>query len=397
MTGPGIPKDRDAISADWMRQALIAGGFPNTPPIDDVVVTDIGAGVGLLAEILRCRLVRRGRNAEVVPETVIVKLPSTSPKSLRMSRLQSLYKREYDYYRRVAPDLPVRSPRLFYGAWEDRGHRFVLVLEDLADMTPGDHAAGATPDQARLAIRTLARLHGRYWNYTRQPVLSGAFDTTGSKVRPLYQVLYLACLIPTFKRFGHCFSAGMRRLAEAYGPLVAHHIAGTASSAPRTFIHGDYRLDNLFFGAGADDVALIDWQVSGLGCGLYDVAYFLGASVTTQVRREIERDALREYTEILVESASGAREFTFDECWHLYRSHMLGRLLISIFVCGGLDVRDERARALAESGLRRTLAAIEDLRAADFLPATPPRLSGANLFSTMSRWAYRVHRAVRGR
>ena len=68
MTGPGIPASRDAITADWMRRALVAGGSPGTPPIDDVVVSDIGAGVGLLAEILRCRLIRGGGDAEAVPE-----------------------------------------------------------------------------------------------------------------------------------------------------------------------------------------------------------------------------------------------------------------------------------------------------------------------------------------
>ena len=396
MTGPGIPESRDAITADWMRRALVAGGSADTPPIDDLVVSDIGAGVGLLAEILRCRLIRAGGDPEAVPETVIVKLPSTDPKSLRINRLQSLYKREYGYYRHLAPDMPVRSPRLLYGAWEDRGQRFVLVLEDLAHMRPGDHFAGATPDQARRAIRALARLHGRYWNDVGQPLLSDAFDTTTPGIRALLQVVYLAFLVPTLKHFGDCFSAEMRRVAEAYGPRVADHIAGVAASAPRTFIHGDYRLDNLFFGAGDDDVALIDWQVSGLACGLYDVAYFLGASVTTEVRREIERDALREYTDIVVETARGAQGFTFDECWRLYRSHMLGRLLISIIVCGGLDVSAERTRALAESGLRRTLAAIEDLEAADFLPPRRPFLSGAGLFSTLSSCAYRIYRAVRG-
>ena len=310
-----------------------------------------------------------------------------------MSRLQSLYKREFDYYRRLAPDAPVRSPRLLYGDFEERGHRFVLVLEDLAPMKPGDHHAGATPDQARSAIRALARLHGRFWHDARHPPMPGFFDTTSSRMRPLLQVIYLALLVPTLKQFGNCFSAETRRLAEAYGPVVAGHIGEMADSAPRTFIHGDYRMDNLFFGDGADDIALIDWQVSGLGCGLYDVAYFLGGSVTPEVRRRIEHDALQEYTDILL--GTGVKGFTFEDCWRLYRSNMLGRLLISIFVCGGLDMTNERNRRLAESGLCRTLAAIEDLDAAAFLPAPRPFPSPARLFFALSRGAYRVYRALR--
>lgn len=396
-TGPGIPENADAITADWMRRALAAGGGADAP-VDDVVVSGVGAGVGLLAQILRCRLTRRDDDGVAAgPESVIVKLPSLEPKSLRMSRMQSLYKREFDYYRRVAPDAPVRSPRLLYGDFDKRGHRFVLVLEDLAHMQPGDHHAGATPEQARRAVRALAKLHGRYWHDVGRPPASspvaGFFDTMNPRLLPLLQILYLALLGPALRRFGDCFSDEMRGLAEAYGPLVSAHIGEVAATAPRTFIHGDYRLDNLFFGAGDDDVAVIDWQVSGLGCGLYDVAYFLGASVTTDIRRRIESDVLREYTDVLL--GTGVTGFTFDDCRRLYRSHMLGRLLISIFVCGGLDMTDERNRRLAESGLRRTLAAIEDLEAAEFLPARRSLLSPGGLFSAVSRGTYRVFRALR--
>ena len=395
-TGPGVPENRNAVTADWMRRALVAGGAPDTPPIDEIVVSDIGEALGLLAEVLRCRLIRSGDGARAAPETVIVKLPSTDPKSLRMSRMQSLYKREHDYYARVAADAPVRSPRLHYGAMDEGGQRFVLVMEDLGDMEPPDRFSGATPSQARGAVRALAGLHGRYWNHVEQPLLSGIFDTMGGRMPLLLQVLYLAFLVPTLKHFGHCFTPEMRRLAEAYGPRVADHVSGIADSGPHTFIHGDCRLDNLFFGADADDVTMIDWQVSGLGCGLYDVAYFLGASVTTEVRREIERDLVREYAEIVAATSKRAQGFAFDECWRLYRSHMLGRLLISTFVCGGLNLNDEGTRALAETALRRTLAAIEDLGAADLLPPRTPALSRARALSALSAGAYRVYRAVRG-
>ena len=135
----------------------------------------------------------------------------------------------------------------------------------------------------------------------------------------------------------------------------------------------------MFFGAGDDDeVAVVDWQVSGQFNGLYDVAYFLGSSVSVEVRRETERDLLAEYTDIVC--GMGATGFTFDDCWRLYRQNMLGRLLVTIFVCGGLDLNDERSRRLAEIGVRRALAAIEDLDAGEFLPARRPLLSVSNAF-----------------
>ena len=56
----------------------------------------------------------------------------------------------------------------------------------------------------------------------------------------------------------------------------------------------------MFFDAGAgSEAAVVDWQVSGVGNGLYDVAYFMAGSVPTEIRRKIERDLLAEYADIV--------------------------------------------------------------------------------------------------
>ena len=203
---------------------------------------------------------------------------------------------------------------------------------------------------------------------------------------------YLRYLVPTLKNFGGLFSEDMRRLAEAYGPRIADHMAGVAAQ-PLTFSHGDFLLDNMLFGPdGSDDFAVIDWQVSGISSGLYDVASFMSDSVSTGTRRKIERETLREYHDVLC--SAGVKDFSFEDCWRLYRQNMLGRLLAPILVCGGLDLSNERGRALAENGLRNTLTAIEDLEAGEFLPAPRPLYTPANAFSTLSRCAYKLYKAV---
>ena len=380
---PALPRSGEAITTDWIQRALTAGGASGLPAIRDMSVDNIGAGAGLLGDLLRCRLSWGGEDP-TAPASVIVKLPSSDAKSLRMCRRLSLHKREYEFYRHVGPHAPIRSPALLYGDFDARSHRYVLVLEDLGHMEAGDQVAGATAEQAIRAVRSLARLHGHYWNGVDRPPLSGLHDSLSPKRALLVQLVYLANLAPTFDRFGGYFSDRTLRLAEAYGSRVADHAAEIAAG-PRTVTHGDVRMDNMFFGGGEDDFAMIDWQVSGLGCGLYDVAYFLGGSVSVDVRRDIERDALREYCGIVGATAAG--NITFDECWRLYRHCILGRLLVSVFVCGGLDVSDGRSRQIAESGLERTLAAIEDLDAGDCLPARRSFFSLANGVSAMFRGA----------
>ncbi|MXX53415.1 MAG: phosphotransferase, partial [Dehalococcoidia bacterium] len=176
-------------------------------------------------------------------------------------------------------------------------------------------------------------------------------------------------------------------------PKVVDHMSDM-DSGPMTLMHGDFRLDRLFFGDGdGDNLAVVDWQVSGIGSGLYDVAYFLVSSVTTEVRRTVERELLEEYYEIVC--SMGASDFTFEECWNLYRSNVLGSLLVSVISCGRLDLAHDRSRRLVENGLVRSLAAIEDLDTGEFLPTRRGLLSPANVFSSLSGGAYRILRAVR--
>ncbi len=400
---PTIPRSAAAVTADWMQRALAAGDAFDVAPIKGLTVESIGTGLGLLADLLRCHLTYSdsdGIGGEQAgferPATVIVKLPSSEAKSRRLCRQFELYKRECHYYRRLATHVPLRTPALLYGDYEPRSDRFVLVLEDLGGMATADQIAGATAEQAKRAIRSIAKLAGHYWNRVQQPALSGARAELSWKYRPLVQIVYLANLVRTMRTFGDAISSGAQRTLEAYGPRVAEHI-GVLASGPVTFAHGDYRLDNMFFGDDGD-FAAIDWQISGIQSGLYDVAYFMGTSVATGVRRKIESEALAEYHDIV--RGMGATDFTFEDCWALYRQNVLGRAITAVITCGGLDLNDERSFELADISLRRTLAAIEDLDAGELIPGSQPgsrtgsRIGPYGIFSILSGGAYRLARVL---
>ena len=100
MTRPSIPKHAGEVSAEWMQQALTAGGASDLPPVKEIVLEEIGAGIGFMGAILRCHLsydepkardaADPGRPAAernpAAPETVIVKLPSPHAKNRRLSK-----------------------------------------------------------------------------------------------------------------------------------------------------------------------------------------------------------------------------------------------------------------------------------------------------------------------
>ena len=362
---PVIPENENDLTAYWIQQAMTAGGRADFPAIQDAVVEEIGGGVGLVGKILRCHLAYSCDNIGG-PKTVIVKLPSPHEQTFRTAVRLRLYQREYAFYRRIAPHVPLRSPALLYGDFDESSHRFVLVLEDLRHLTAANQIDGASAAQAKTAIRAVARMHGQFWNKVDRPPVSGFHDSTDPERRPLVQAAYQDSLRPALDRFGHLFPEQMRRLAEQYGERLVEHLDAVAAG-PRTFAHGDFRLDNMFFGADdGGDFAAVDWQVCGIASGLYDAAYFLSSSVDPEIRRKVEREALAEYHDIVC--STGAANFTVEECWRSYRRNMLGCLMTPIVAGGQLDFSSDRSRQLAEVFLTRTLTAIADLDAQEFLP-----------------------------
>jgi hypothetical protein len=413
---PALCVDPADIDADWMRRALAAGGASGQPAIRDVAVEDLGSATNAFGRLLRCHLTTDGGIA-AEPDTVIVKLPTANRTAFRFARWLSMHQREYLFYRGLARQAHIRSPALLYGDFEEATHRFVLVLEDLRRLEVPVQAAGVAPARARLAVREIARLHGQFWGAGDCPALSGCSDVHGPKFRRFLQIAYLLCLPVVLERFGGSFSPQTRRLAEALGPNITEHLASVAEG-PRTFVHGDYRGENMFFGpaiggrpsggdsssdavgpatagggaAAGDDFAVVDWQGCGLGAALNDVAYFLGTNLVPADRRRIEREAVEEYHDIVCRL--GARDFTFDACWRSYRQNMLSVLVPCMLGCGGLDLEDQRLHDLAQSGLERALAAIEDLDVAEFLPRGRFPSAG-KVLSTLSRGAYEAYRLSR--
>lgn len=375
------------MTAEWMQEALTAGGAFGSPRIEAISTENLGSASNALGSLLRCRLIVRADSA-AAPETVIVKLPGTDPKALRFARWLSLHKREYEYYRHVAPHAPIRSPSLHYGEFDDRSHRFVLVLEDLREMETVPETVGVAAGRAGLAVREAARLHGRFWDTIDRPPLSGLHDSLGPRYARTLQLAYVLSLPLVLERFESHFTPGIRRFAETFGPRIADHFAAVAAG-PRTLVHGDYRGENMFFGIG-DGFAAIDWQGCGSGCGLYDVAYFMATSVPTDDRRRMERGALKEYHDIVCRM--GARDYAFEDCWRSYRENMLGAFMARVLGCGGFEVTDPERRNLASTMLSRMIAAVEDLDSDEFLPDRRRFMARGHSFSTLSRWLFRAGR-----
>lgn len=368
MTTIELPSDPEAITARWLTEVLQRGG---TIPTDvEVVAFDsepVGAGIGVMGELIRATLTY-GATTDVAgaPRTVIVKLPSPFEANRAQGVGLGMYEAEVRFLNELAHRTPVRTPMIYLAEIVSGTAEFAIVMEDLGHLTVGDQLTGLAVVDATAAVTALADVHAAWWGKVETPDL----EWIPSLVHPRIQGL--AAMWPDLwagfnAKFGYVLPDGGFAVGEQvktrYWPLME-----AMAALPWTLVHQDYRVDNLFFdGAGGDDsVVVIDWQGLGRGPAVYDLAYFLGGSLSVGDRREHEGAIVRRYHDRLLRR--GVTDYSFDELWSGYRMGMLSGLSTAVLVGATFETANERGKALVETLGARHFTAAVDLDALDLLP-----------------------------
>jgi hypothetical protein len=313
----------EALTPDWLTAALAASGVTDGAAVTDVDLTPVGTGQ--MCDSVRLRLTFD--RPTPAPTTIIAKLPAADPTSRATALALRSYETEVRFYQQLAPQLPMRTPHVFHADIDVATASFVLLLEDMAPAQQGDQLAGCSPEQAVIAVDELVKLHAPRWD---DPTLA---DLEWLHRDPESGNAFLLGMLPVF------WDGFRERYADRLGDDV--HEAGDAlfanlerfvlrEGAPLTVVHGDYRLDNLLFGdpGGKAPIAVVDWQTSAHGNGLGDVAYFIGAGLLAEDRREHEQDLVRRYHDGIV--AAGVKGYDWDRCWLDHRRGTWSGLIMAI-------------------------------------------------------------------
>ncbi|MEZ0366019.1 phosphotransferase [Mycobacterium sp. pUA109] len=311
------------LTPDWLTSALQHDGVISpSARVTGVEATTIGTGQ--LGSVVRCTLTHLGSEG---PPSVIVKLPSTDEGSRQLGAAVGVYESEVRFFREIASTVDIRVPDMYFAALESGSGRFTLVLEDLGGFaTVGDMIAGATPEQAELALAEFAGLQAPRWNdpeLTRLPWLA---DTT--RTRMLFAMV--APAVKNFvERFGERLNPRHVDLVRRLAPLAAQ-VPDLVWRPPFVVCHGDYRLDNMMFGNTEDapPITVIDWQVVRLGPPLLDAATFLASCVEPEWRRANEHRLLDGYHRRLLDS--GVSSYSSDDVRECYRRCSLYPLLLAV-------------------------------------------------------------------
>jgi hypothetical protein len=347
----------DAVTPEWLTGVLHeAGVLPSGSTVTARRPTQIGEGIGVMGEIHRVELDIAGDRG-MTPATVVVKLPSQYEANRAQGVGLGMYEAEVRFYSELGPSTPSGLPTIYYSGIVSGTADFVIVMEDLGRLTLVDQSAGMTVDQAAAALRVLAEVHAAWWGKVQTPALDWIPTMNGPRIEMVDGALQQ--LWPVFVTlFGDVLPDGGAELGEKFSRNYLHLQHGFVNR-PWTLAHQDYRVENMMFGDPArDEVVIIDWQGIGRGPGGYDVAYVLGGSLPTEDRRANERELVGEYHSRLV---AGGVDYSFDSAWNDYRyAHVLGGLATSVFVGAGLDLSNDRGKALVTAMSQRHFTAALD-------------------------------------
>ncbi|GJM38938.1 MAG: hypothetical protein DHS20C19_23050 [Acidimicrobiales bacterium] len=357
-----FPAAIDDLSIDWLTEALHAAGeLPAEGRVQTFRSEPIGVGVGLMGLLYRLSLDYDGPAG---PATAIAKFPVPHAETRHVAKTFRFYEKEVGFYRDLAPRSAFGLPAVYAAEHDADSDDFALLLEDIADRgAVYSQTEGCPPDVARIAARALGR-HAA--TFLESPVFA---DPSLSWLPFGYETPFPEGVQ---QGVGGSWEAFQERFPELIDDTIVemvpryldsiHSLMTPDDDRPTTLMHGDYRLDNLFF--DGEDVTAIDWQICAKGTCAYDLAYFVSQSLTVEDRRAHESAIIDAWFEGF-EAAGGADDR--DGFMNEYREAIMFCLCYPLQAGGSLVIEDERARQLIVDLFTRCTAAIDDHDADEFL------------------------------
>lgn len=150
-------------------------------------------------------------------------------------------------------DTSIRIPEFLGGLREDG--ELLLILEDLDASGFPARLHSLTESQLKRCIAWLAGFHSRF---------------LGAAPRDLWDVGTYWHLATRPDELSALEDEELKRAA----PEIDRKLN---EARFRTIVHGDAKVANFCFGLGGESVAMVDFQYVGGGCGMKDLAYFLGS------------------------------------------------------------------------------------------------------------------------
>jgi hypothetical protein len=357
--GMRVPARPSEMNAEWLSACLrYAGALGASDRVAGFELERIGHGRGFAGQIARVALRYEpvGVNA---PATLIAKFASDHAGTQELMRSVDGYAREVRFYRELAPEIGLATPRCYFAHYDPAAHECCLLLEDLAPAESIDGGEGYSFEQAQQVLEQLAAMHARHWNRVEHLDWLQLDAAQFANLR----AGFMKGLPGLVERYRKKYPT-LVRVAQQFVPFFSgDEVLAQARRPPLTLAHNDIHFDNIFLpSTRGGRFAIIDWQsvaVSRLGTN--DVARLLCMGMRPEQRRRHERALLRHYHRALC--AHGVRDYPLRSLRLRYRAELIAIVVVTVLVLDGVDFTEDAVATFAG----RADAALADARASSLL------------------------------
>jgi Ecdysteroid kinase-like family len=344
-----LPQSADDLDDAWASQALGIG-------VSVIGRESVGLGTAFACRLFRLTL----EGPPGTPISVLVKMPIVGDARAMLDGIGT-YSREIEFYRELAPHLPVRTPKIYSAEQAADSTDFLLVMEDLAgDCVQIDQHKGFSQQQVVAVVDGLSRFHA--WSWGKQQLL----QRYSARFWPISSGGGLTLQQQYGQLFAYVWELRRDALVELL-PLSAVSISDRfaelqpkmidALATPACITHGELRSDNLLFDAKGEPV-FIDFQTVGQECGIRELQYLLCTSMPPERLASVEDDLISRY-------CSGVANYESDQAREQYRWATAYNLLWPIMANVRWEASDQRGRDRLDDMVRRLGAAVERHSSAD--------------------------------
>lgn len=258
------------------------------------VIQELWSGYG---KIMRVGL-ENAAVASVVVKHVQLPIDATHPRGwntdIGHQRKMKSYQVETTWYDTYSKDSAARLPQCL--AIETQDDEVLMVLEDLDEAGYPLRKSAVTWEEIAEGLAWLAQFHASY---------------LGKVPDGLWEVGTYWHLETRPQELAVLDDQSLKEAAAAMDEKLN-------TCAYKTFVHGDAKLANFCF-AKDGQVAGVDFQYVGGGCGMKDVAYFIGSCLNERDCERLEAQILDTYFEHLQREMEERNEALEREWRSLYR------------------------------------------------------------------------------
>ncbi|MCG6912189.1 MAG: phosphotransferase [Deltaproteobacteria bacterium] len=390
MTAAIIPNTIEEMTPEWLTESLTGSGVINGNAVRAVESEIIGSEQGYMGILARLSLTYEKAD-DALPSTMVAKIPTREKKNKMIMEAFWNFERENRLYEEILDKLPLRTPRCYFSdfdpGWDAEKvntvyrrygklptglvgiyfiyvglknvgmkRRYILLLEDFSHLEQIDQRDGCSYADAEMMIKPLGIAHAAFW---KSPELNKYWLKNHADFSNMMG--FLSGRWPAVVKKALPDKIGQQEMA-VFEWLKKNNkqLDEYTRNRPHTLIHTDYRLDNIFFDREKKDIAVIDWQASCPGLGLFDPCFFMLNNGSRAFTPQEAEALITVYHQGLVEG--GLSDYSLDECLDDYVYGLLLALRYVLIIVGGVEVeKDPNARYMLGLWFDRMKPLIESI------------------------------------